>query len=337
LIAGASVTAASALPAQAAAPPTGKQAPSVYRYKVGSFEVTALYDGVWYRPIDDKFVRKADYADVRREMSNAFMPEEKLATPFTTVLVNTGKKLILLDTGTGGQIASTAGSFSDNLRAAGIDPKTIDQIMISHFHPDHINGIKTKDNALIFPNAEIMVPEAEWKFWADDANMRAAPDGLKIVFHNVRRIFTDIAKDVTHYRPGKEVASGIEAVDAAGHTPGHTVFALLGRRVADGAERHDAAPGAVRAPSRMAAAIRHRRTACGRNAQEAARPRRRRPHAGHRLSLPVPGLRSHREDRDRLRARAAVVEYRGLTFRQQRRQKTLARTRRRLTPTPCAH
>ena len=113
--------------------------------------MTALYDGVWYRPIDEKFVRKADYADVRREMSDAFMPEEKLATPFTTLLVNTGKKLILLDTGTGGQIASTAGSFSDNLNAAGIDPKAIDQIVISHFHPDHINGIKTKDNALIFP------------------------------------------------------------------------------------------------------------------------------------------------------------------------------------------
>ena len=226
LIAGASAAAASALPAQAAAPEAGRQAPSVYRYKVGSFEVTALYDGVWYRPIDEKFVRHADYADVRREMSDAFMPEEKLATPFTTVLVNTGKKLILLDTGTGGQIASTAGSFSENLHAAGIDPKTIDQIVISHFHPDHINGIKTKDNGLIFPNAEILVPEAEWAFWNDDANMRAAPDGLKIAFHNVRRIFADIAKDVTHYRPGRQVAPGIETVDAAGHTPGHTVFAL---------------------------------------------------------------------------------------------------------------
>src|SRR6185436_20294459 len=118
LIAGASVAAAGALPAEAAAPPQGKQAPSVYRYKIGSFEVTALYDGVWYRPIDDKFVRHADYADVRREMSDAFMPEEKLATPFTTVLVNTGRKLILLDTGTGGQIASTAGSFGENLKAA---------------------------------------------------------------------------------------------------------------------------------------------------------------------------------------------------------------------------
>jgi len=227
LIAGASLAAAAAAaPAQAAAPIIGRQAPSIYRYRVGDMEVTALYDGVWYRPIDEKFVRHADYGEVKRAMSDAFMPEEKLATPFTTVLVNTGKKLILLDTGTGGQVASTAGSFGENLKAAGIDPKSIDQIVISHFHPDHINGIKTKDNALIFPNAEILVPEAEWKFWNDDANMRAAPDGLKIVFHNVRRIFADIARDVTHYRPGKEVASGIETVDAAGHTPGHTVFAL---------------------------------------------------------------------------------------------------------------
>jgi hypothetical protein len=124
LIAGASLAAANALPAQAAAPPIGRQAPSVYRYRVGSLEITALYDGVWYRPIDEKFVRHADYAEVRREMSDAFMPEEKLATPFTTILVNTGKKLILLDTGTGGQIATTAGSFGENLAAAGIDPKT---------------------------------------------------------------------------------------------------------------------------------------------------------------------------------------------------------------------
>ena len=144
ILAGASLAAAGAVaPAQAAAPATGKQAPSIYRYRIGEMELTAIYDGVWYRPIDEKFIRKANYADVQRAMSDAFMPEAKLATPFTMLLVNTGKKLILLDTGTGGQVASTAGAFSENLIAAGIDPKTIDQIVISHFHPDHINGIKT--------------------------------------------------------------------------------------------------------------------------------------------------------------------------------------------------
>jgi glyoxylase-like metal-dependent hydrolase (beta-lactamase superfamily II) len=227
LIAGASIAAAgAAAPAQAAAPAAGKQAPSIYRYRVGDMEVTALYDGVWYRPIDEKFVRHADYGEVKRAMSDAFMPEEKLATPFTTVLVNTGKKLILLDTGTGGQVASTAGSFGENLKAAGIDPKTIDQIVISHFHPDHINGIKTKDDELYFPKAEIKVPQAEWDFWMDESLPgRAAPE-IKGYVLNARRIFRNIARDVTRFSPGAELAPGISAIDATGHTPGHTAFSV---------------------------------------------------------------------------------------------------------------
>src|SRR5205807_14770 len=126
-------------PALAAAAEMGKQVPGLYRYQVGSFELTAIYDGVWYRPIDDKFIRNADYGAVRKAMADAFMPAEKLATPFTTLLVNTGNKLILLDTGTGGQVAPTAGALGQNLATAGIDPKSVDAIVISHFHPDHIN------------------------------------------------------------------------------------------------------------------------------------------------------------------------------------------------------
>jgi len=224
--AAAALPAFAARPASAAAPATGKQATGLYRYKVGGYELTALHDGTWYRPIDDKFIRNADYADVRKAMSNAFMPADKLSTPFTTLLVNTGSKLVLLDTGTGGQVAPTAGTLGSNLAAAGIDPKAIDLIVISHFHPDHINGIKTKDNALVFPNAAIMVPAPEWAFWMDDANMRAAPDSLKGVFRNFRRIFTDIAKDVTRYEPGRDVVAGITTIPAFGHTPGHTIFAI---------------------------------------------------------------------------------------------------------------
>ena len=110
--------------------------------------------------------------------------------------------------------------------AAGIDSKAVDQIVISHFHPDHINGIKDKDNALLFPNAEIMVPEPEWTYWMSDANMDAAEPDLKLTFRNQRRIFSDIAAQVTRFEPGKEVAPGVETLAAAGHTPGHTVFAI---------------------------------------------------------------------------------------------------------------
>jgi glyoxylase-like metal-dependent hydrolase (beta-lactamase superfamily II) len=213
-------------PAAAATPPAGKQTPGIYRYRIGSFELTALYDGIWYRPITDKFIRNAPFAEVESALADAYMPVDKLTTPFTTLIVNTGKKLILIDTGTGGQISPTAGTLGDNLAAAGISPKAVDQIVISHFHPDHINGIKDKDNALVFPNAEITVPAPEWDFWMDDANLNAAPADLKLTFLNQRRIFSDIAGHVTHYKPGAEVAPGIVTLPAPGHTPGHSVFAI---------------------------------------------------------------------------------------------------------------
>jgi len=213
-------------PAVAATPPAGKEVPGIYRYKIGRFELTALYDGIWYRPITDTFIRNAPFAEVESALAEAFMPADRLATPFTTLIVNTGKKLVLLDTGTGGQIAPSAGVLRRNLAAAGIDPKAVDLIVISHFHPDHINGIKDKDNELVFPNAEIMVPAAEWGFWMDDANMNAAEGALKLTFRNQRRIFTDIAKRVSRFNPGTEVAPGIVTVPAPGHTPGHTVFAI---------------------------------------------------------------------------------------------------------------
>ena len=228
LLAGTATTAilAGAEPAAAEAPPAGKQTPGVYRYKIGSFELTALYDGIWYRPITDKFIRNASFTEVEHALDVAYMPHDKLETPFTTLIVNTGKKLILIDTGTGGQISPTAGMIGDNLAAAGIATKAVDQIVISHFHPDHINGIKDKNNALIFPNAEIMVPAPEWAYWMDDANLNAAPADLKLTFLNQRRIFSDIAPQVIRFDPGKEVSPGIVTLAAPGHTPGHTVFAI---------------------------------------------------------------------------------------------------------------
>jgi len=222
----AAALAASADPAAAGAPVAGTATPGIYRYKIGAFELTALYDGIWYRPITDTFIRNVPFAEVEHALDAAFMPHDKLATPFTTLIVNTGKKLVLIDTGTGGQIAPSAGMLRDNLAAAGIDPKAVDQIVISHFHPDHINGIKDKDNELIFPNAEIMVPAPEWAYWMNDANLNAAPADLKLTFRNQRRIFTDIAGQVTQFEPGKEVAAGIVTLPAPGHTPGHTVFAI---------------------------------------------------------------------------------------------------------------
>jgi glyoxylase-like metal-dependent hydrolase (beta-lactamase superfamily II) len=218
--------AAFALPAQARTPLAGAQGPSAYRFKLGDYQLTALYDGVWYLPIDEKFVKNANGDEVNRALAAAFLPPNILPISFTALMVNTGAKLVLIDTGTAGQIADTAGSMLENLKAAGVLPDAIDTILISHFHPDHIDGIKSKDGDRIFPNAEIFVPEPEWGFWMDDANMGQAEGAVKRYFLNARRIFKDIAKDVKRFKPGDELVPGIVSVPAFGHTPGHTAFAI---------------------------------------------------------------------------------------------------------------
>ena len=215
-----------AIPSSAAVRFAGVQGPGVYRFKLGDFQISALFDGVWYLPIDDKLVRNASGTEVNQALAAAFLPPNILPISFTALLVNTGTKLILIDTGTAGQITDTAGSLLDNLYVADTDPKAINTILISHFHPDHIDGIKTLDGAKVFPNAEILVPEPEWAFWMNDANMGPAQGAVKRYFLNARRIFKDIAGETRRFAAGAEVAPGIVSVPAFGHTPGHTAFAI---------------------------------------------------------------------------------------------------------------
>src|SRR4051812_31514732 len=127
---------------QAAAPASGKQAAAFYRHKLGSFELTAVHDGVWLREIEYDFVRNVGWNGVAFAMAEAHMAPRILPTPFTPVVVNTGSKLVLIDTGTGGQYPEPSGTFMANLAAAGIDRQAIDVILISHFHADHIDGIR---------------------------------------------------------------------------------------------------------------------------------------------------------------------------------------------------
>jgi glyoxylase-like metal-dependent hydrolase (beta-lactamase superfamily II) len=215
---------------RAAALANAPQPAAFYRFRLGSFELTTVYDGFWNRPINAEFVRNAPYADVKAALADAFMPKDTLTMPFTPLVINTGKNLVLIDTGSGGQLAATAGTLTSNLRAAGIDPETINTIIISNFHPDHIDGLHTKDDAPVFPKAEIAVPEVEWTFWMDDANLTAAADPFRPYFLNARRIFRDLGKSVRRFDAEAEIVPGITAIAAPGHTPGHCAYAIASER-----------------------------------------------------------------------------------------------------------
>lgn len=212
----------------AAAPPAGAQAPGFYRFQVGEIEVTLLNDGAAVRPLQEGFVRNASLDEVQAALEEAFQPRDTITIPFTATLVNTGQRLVLIDSGNGEMGASGTGRLLANLQVAGYAPEQIDLVIVSHFHGDHINGIRRKDGSATFTNAEIMVPEAEWTFWMDDARMQAAPEAMQAGFKAVRRVFGPIAQEVTPYAGEKELATGITAMPAHGHTPGHTVFVVGG-------------------------------------------------------------------------------------------------------------
>src|SRR5262249_32345038 len=129
-------------PVRATAPIAGKQAPSVYRYKIGSMEVTVVSDGARTFPLPETFLRNLKKEEVNAALERAYMPRDKMTIHFAPVVVNTGNKLIVIDTGNGpGEYANSKGAvglFVQNLVAAGIDPKMVDMVIISHFHGDHV-------------------------------------------------------------------------------------------------------------------------------------------------------------------------------------------------------
>ena len=227
VLAGATALTASALisngaspPAHASAPLSGKQAASFYRMKVGDFEVTMVSDGVTTIKLPDNFVRNAKKDEVNEALEDAYLPEDQLSNQYTPTVVNTGKNLVLFDTGRG-----ASGQLQANLTAAGIDPKSIDTVIISHFHGDHIAGLHGA-NQLVYPNAEIMVPAAEWSFWMDEAKMNAAPEAARGAFQNARKVFQPLAEKVMKYEANKELVPGITSISTPGHSPGHTSFAV---------------------------------------------------------------------------------------------------------------
>ncbi len=201
--------------------------PGFMKTKVGDVEVIALQDGVTRRPLGEEFVKNAPLAEVRALLASQGLGTDYIDVPYTPFLIVAGGRRILMDTGLGEFGGPTTGKLLEQLRAAGFQPGDIDTVLISHYHGDHINGLRNKAGEYVFPKAKVMVPAAEHAFWMDDAKMAAAPEGMKGAFNNVRRTFAQMpAEMLQRFEAGTEVAPGIRSIAAYGHTPGHTLFQL---------------------------------------------------------------------------------------------------------------
>lgn len=229
----AAVTAVSAIAPLAgrdafAAAPQGAKSTGIFSYKVGDYEIIQLRDGARTFPMPDMFVTNVSKDKAIEAATAAYIPNGQVTIPFSPMLINTGSKLVAIDTGNGlGAFAASkgvVGQARSNMEAAGIDPKSVDVVIISHFHGDHIGGLKNADGTLAFPNAEILVPAVEAAFWGDDANQSKANGFNKSQFAGVKKMMDGLK--VTPYEPNKEVAPGITSIASPGHTPGHTSFVV---------------------------------------------------------------------------------------------------------------
>ena len=201
------------------------------RYKVGDAECTALYDGVWEKVHDPAYFSNATIAETKEALAAAGLSTAFITIPITVFIIKLNDKLVLCDAGGGDQVQSynpksifVSGRLLANMKAADIDPQKIETILVSHFHPDHIFGLLGKEtNAPVFPNAEIIVPAAEYKFWTDPSVITRLPPARRSL---ARRIQTVIPmwKNVLPVEGEDEVVPGIRFVAAPGHTPGHTAF-----------------------------------------------------------------------------------------------------------------
>jgi glyoxylase-like metal-dependent hydrolase (beta-lactamase superfamily II) len=194
--------------------------------------VITVNDGFFARPLEG-FVRNAPLAEVQAVLRDAFLPQDRLVIPFTVTFLDTGRDLVVFDSGNGvTPPGATNGRMIANMRAAGIDPARVTRVVMSHFHGDHVNGLLNADGLAAFPNAEVIVPEAEIAWWGDTTNETRSPEGQRATFANSARRLAPYAARMRRIGPDSEVIPGVRSVAAYGHTPGHTCY-----HVADGAEQ----------------------------------------------------------------------------------------------------
>ncbi len=203
-----------------------------HAFQVGSIRCTVLSDGYFRYPVS-WFFPNADPGELSRELENRHLPHESILSPYTCLLVETGRHVVLVDTGAGVS-SSTTGAIVARLEMAGIRPKDVDTVVLTHAHPDHVGGAIDARNPRFprpaFPNAIYMLSDLEWEFWtAARTDLRALrlPDDMKYEIDcTARRCLTPLRLQVEPVEKEIDIVPGVRAIPAPGHTPGHLAVLL---------------------------------------------------------------------------------------------------------------
>src|ERR1700723_152363 len=168
-------------------------------------------------------MRNVDLDKAHTILREAFRPARRISV--NTFLIHSKGRLAIIDTGSGNYLLPTAGFVQRNLAAAGIDPKSIDTVLLTHMHPDHSAGLtEMPSGRLLYPNAELVMHENELPHWFDDGAMAKADERAKKLFFQAgREQVAPYQKRTRLFKQG-EVFPGVTAIPSHGHTPGHTAY-----------------------------------------------------------------------------------------------------------------
>jgi glyoxylase-like metal-dependent hydrolase (beta-lactamase superfamily II) len=200
-----------------------------YRFKVGDFQATVISDGYGQIPIRPILAMNVSEAELAPVLKANFM-QPVIQVTNNILVVDTGRERILVDTGFGEKLGPSYGSFPGleaNLRRAGITPESIDLVVISHGHLDHIGGLVTKSGALAFSNAQFVFVDTEWNYWTgsryeSEVNSSPMPDPFKMAtIEAARENLPPVADRSRFVKQGGEITGGVHYVAAAGHSPSH--------------------------------------------------------------------------------------------------------------------
>jgi len=195
-------------------------APAHHRLSLGAHELIVLSDGHLVVPLS-MLATNVGASEVKGFLGGRGLGPDRVNFHINVALLKVGDERILIDAGSGGTWEPTAGRLAESLEAAGIAPETIGKVVLTHAHPDHIWGlIDELDDSLRFPRAQYLVSAREFEFWtAGEASRLSGP--VEGIAAGAKRVFKAIAERTQRIKPGAEIASGIVALDTAGHTPGH--------------------------------------------------------------------------------------------------------------------
>jgi glyoxylase-like metal-dependent hydrolase (beta-lactamase superfamily II) len=203
----------------------GTPAPYFYRFKLGSAEATIVSDGTL--PLGDPKTNFTGLspAEMEKQLTDNFLPTADAVLEQNVLILNTGDRLVLFDTGMGTDrtFGPSTGKLLATMKQAGIDPKDIDAVVMSHAHIDHCGGNVGDDGKSNFPNAQFYISQADFDAWTDETKLSGP---MKTFIEAARKNLLPVRDRLVFIKDGQEFLPGVTAMAAPGHTVGHTIFMI---------------------------------------------------------------------------------------------------------------